>query len=215
VADRFSPLALLCILCAGSAAAIVVGYLVKRPALSAATKVWLLFGLGVLPIGAAATGNIQGYETTKQRSFCGSCHVMEPQAGDARNLASPSLASRHGRNALFGDESCYMCHADYGMYGTVTTKLGGMRHVWHYYAEYRGMSVEESKKHIHLYKPFPNATCMHCHSTETDVWNKVADHRSSLADVRSDRVSCASEGCHGYAHPVTREVQGAKQAEAR
>jgi hypothetical protein len=42
---------------------------------------------------------------------------------------------------------------------------------------------------------------MHCHSTETDVWSKVPDHHASLADVRTDRLSCASPGCHGRAHP--------------
>jgi nitrate/TMAO reductase-like tetraheme cytochrome c subunit len=164
-------------------------------------KIWLLLGLGVFPIIVAGAGNLQGYETTKARVFCGSCHVMGPLASDSDNHLSASLSSRHARNELFGDENCYSCHEDYGMFGTVLTKMGGMRHVWLYYTQYRNMPIEEAKKEIHLLKPYPNGNCMHCHSTEAEVWLKVPDHKASLLDVRNGHVSCASSGCHGYAHP--------------
>ena len=67
------------------------------------------------------SGNIAGYEATKTRRFCGSCHVMTPYAKDSEDVASTSLAARHSRNDAFGAENCYACHADYGMFGTVTT----------------------------------------------------------------------------------------------
>ena len=38
---------------------------------------------------------------------------------------------------MFGSENCYVCHANYGMFGTIVTKAGGMRHVWLYLTEYR------------------------------------------------------------------------------
>lgn len=187
--------------CAAFAAAILVGYLIRRPALTGHTKVWLLLGLGVFPIGAAMAGNIQGYETTKQRTFCASCHVMSPQVSDSDNPDGTSLSSRHARNALFGAENCYVCHADYGMFGTVTTKLGGLKHVWMYYTRYMNVSAEEAKKTIHLYKPYPNDSCMQCHSTTLSLWNAVPDHKAALEALRASRLSCASNGCHGYAHP--------------
>jgi cytochrome c-type protein NapC len=199
-----SPLAILTLVCAACAIVILVAHLVLRPELHGATKVSLFLGLGVLPIGAAMTGNIQGYETTKQRAFCGSCHVMVPHASDAADPSGRSLASRHSRNALFGNESCYVCHADYGMFGTVTTKLGGMEHVYRYFTEYRSVPMADAQASIHLYKPFSNTSCMQCHTTTLDVWRAVPEHRSSLDDVRADRVSCASPGCHGYAHPMTK-----------
>jgi nitrate/TMAO reductase-like tetraheme cytochrome c subunit len=198
------PLALASLACAVFAAAILVGYLVLRPPLNGQTKVWLFLGLGVFPIGAAVSGNIQGYETTKQRTFCASCHVMAPETSDSDNPHGSSLSSRHARNALFGKENCYVCHEDYGMFGTVTTKLGGMKHVWKYYTEYRNVPVEESKKTIRLYEPYPNANCMQCHSTTLDLWKQVPDHKGILQDVRGARVSCASGGCHGFAHPNAR-----------
>jgi cytochrome c-type protein NapC len=199
-----STLSIVALVCAACAVVILVAHLVLRPPLQGDAKIWLLFGLGVLPIGAAVTGNMHGYETTKKRAFCSSCHVMTPHTADADDPRSPSLASRHARNALFGDENCYVCHADYGMFGTVTTKLGGMEHVWRYFTQYRNVDIAEAEERIHLYKPFANTSCMQCHSTTLDIWRKVPDHKSSLEEVRANRVSCASAGCHGYAHPQTK-----------
>jgi hypothetical protein len=127
---------------------------------------------------------------------------MELHREDSDDPRSLSLSSRHARNAFFGGENCYVCHATYGMFGTVLTKIGGMRHVWLYYTTaYRTMPIEEAKQKIHIRHPFPNGNCMQCHSTDPLLWQQVPDHRAVLEDVRADRVSCASAGCHGYAHP--------------
>jgi hypothetical protein len=187
----------------------LVAYLIRRPPLVHATRIWLLCALGVFPITAAMTGNVQGYETTKARSFCASCHVMIPHTSDSDDRSSHSLSSRHARNKLFGDENCYSCHADYGMFGTITTKLGGMRHVWMYYTQYRNTSLAEAKKTIHLYAPYPNDNCMQCHSTTGDVWLATPDHRATVVDARAGRLSCASGGCHGFAHPSTKIASAA------
>ncbi|MGH7294470.1 MAG: NapC/NirT family cytochrome c [Polyangiaceae bacterium] len=203
-----SALAVISLLFGGTAAIILVTYVVRRPPLVRATKVWLLLGLGVFPIAAAATGNVQGFEATKDRTFCGSCHVMSLHEADSNDPTSHSLAARHARNPMFGYENCYTCHADYGMFGTIVTKAGGMRHVWLYYTEYRNTPLEEAKKTIKLRAPYPNANCMQCHSTRDDLWLKVPDHRASLQDERASRVSCASEGCHGLAHPFFRPAEG-------
>lgn len=204
-----SPLKLVAMGSALVAAIILVTYLVRRPPLSATVKVWLLLGLGVFPITAAGAANIEGYKATQKRKFCGSCHVMIPHAEDSNDPKSLGLASRHARNEFFGAENCYVCHADYGMFGTVMTKLGGMRHVWYYYTEYHDMPLEEARQKIHLVRPYPNDNCMQCHSTRGSKWLETPDHRASLDDVRGGRVSCASPGCHGYAHPTTKSDGGA------
>lgn len=180
-------------------------YLRRAPSLDApSTKLWLLLGLGVFPITAAMVGNVQGYQVTMKRSFCADCHVMSPEVSDSDNQKGTSLSSRHGRTELFGGDNCYACHEDYSMFGTISTKLGGMKHVWKYYTEYLHVSAEDAKKTIVLYKPFENATCIHCHSTTVEIWGSVPDHVASLAAIRSDKLSCASVGCHGYAHPNAR-----------
>jgi cytochrome c-type protein NapC len=179
-------------------------YLFRRPALTFGVKIVLLLGIGILPLMTATTGNIADFEGTKARKFCGSCHVMTPYAADSENRGSTTLAARHARNEMFGDENCYACHADYGMFGTIVTKAGGMRHVYEYVFHYRNMSLEEAREKIHIRHPFQNATCMHCHSTEGPTWNNVREHASLLERVRDGSVSCASAGCHGPAHPFSK-----------
>lgn len=196
-----SPLTVIAALLAIISVVLLVRFLVMRPALDRNTKISLLFGLGVFPIAAAATTNVEGYQATQKRHFCGSCHVMTPIARDSEDAKSAGLAARHARNAFTGENNCYVCHADYGMFGTVLTKMGGMRHVWLYYTEFRTMPMEEAKEKIHLLKPYPNTNCMQCHSTENPGWLAEPEHRASLEATRSGAVSCASPGCHGFAHP--------------
>jgi cytochrome c-type protein NapC len=133
---------------------------------------------------------------------------MSLHQADSDDPASRSLAARHARNAMFGRENCYVCHADYGMFGTVVTKMGGMRHVWMNLTSYRETTLDEAKSTIRLREPWKmNDNCMQCHSTRDELWLKVSDHGSSLDDVRAGRVSCASAGCHGLAHPFFRRAQ--------
>jgi hypothetical protein len=53
-----SPLVVIEIVCAGLSATILVAYLAFRPPLVHATKLGLLLGLGVFPLGAAFSGNV-------------------------------------------------------------------------------------------------------------------------------------------------------------
>jgi nitrate/TMAO reductase-like tetraheme cytochrome c subunit len=192
------PLKLVTLVAAGVSACLIIYYLVKRPPFHAATKILLLAGLGVFPILTAGSGNYAGFEATSKRSFCNGCHVMRPWISDAEDPTSTSLSATHAKNGLFGYKSCYACHADYGMFGTVATKLNGLKHVLAYATEYHDVPVEEAVETIHLYKPFPNSNCTHCHSTVLTGWSTVPDHRV-MEDP--DQVSCASAGCHGPVHP--------------
>lgn len=203
-----NPLTAAAIGFASMSALLVLWFLVRRPTLTRATKLALLLGIGAFPLGTAATGNVSGYEATKQRTFCGSCHVMTPYKDDAENPNSKSLAARHARNAMFGEENCYACHANYGMFGTITTKLGGLRHVYEYIFHYKDMSLQEAREKIHIREPFKNSTCMHCHSAQNPTWTHVPEHASLLDRVKSGEVSCASSGCHGPAHPFSKVPWG-------
>lgn len=191
---------------AGLAAIIIAAFLIGRPVLDLKVKLWLLLGLGVLPIITGTTSTAANMEETTQRSFCGSCHVMGAHFKDAADPKSQSLAARHSRNPFFGDRSCYTCHADYGMFGYLMTKKAGMGHVYEYYlGGYRQMSLDEAKKKIHLKKPYDNTNCRQCHTTTVHDWRRVPDHQSLEAQLDSNQVSCASAGCHGYAHPFTKK----------
>src|SRR3954469_16771994 len=96
----FEPQSLLsyvALVCAASAAVILVVYLVARPALTRTVKLWLFLGLGPLPIAAALSGNVANFEVTKERTFCASCHVMGPYADDAASPTSTRLAALHSK----------------------------------------------------------------------------------------------------------------------
>lgn len=186
-------------------ALVLVWYLVRRPPLNRTTKIALLFGIGLFPIATAGTGNYAGLNATKMVRFCGSCHVMTPYANDARDPASTSLAAIHTRNAEFGAHSCYTCHADYGMFGFVKTKMGGMGHVYHYVLTFRSMSLEEAIPKIgeihKTKKPFKSSTCLRCHTGTAPTFKAIGDHAGLAEEFKAGKVGCVGEGCHGPAHP--------------
>ena len=195
--------------------AIIAWYLIRRPPLGRLTKVLLLVGLGVMPLGVALTGNIAGYEYTLKRPFCGSCHVMAPYIRDAEDPKSTSLAAIHSRNSRFGEQSCYTCHADYSMFGAVTTKLNGLKHLYYYVTEYANTGPDgEGGPPIHLYKPMKNGTCTQCHSTAAPGWLAVEPHQGLLADIRAGEMSCLD--CHGgeNVHPLALQRRPKKTAQA-
>jgi nitrate/TMAO reductase-like tetraheme cytochrome c subunit len=193
--------------CAGVAAVLLAWYVARQRPLTRTIKIVLLLGIGVLPLATATTGNVAGYNATKTTRFCSSCHVMTPYGEDSWNVQSKSLASRHARNQAFGHENCYACHADYGMFGTVTTKIGGMRHVYEYLFHYKDLELDDALERIEIRTPFHNAACIRCHSTDTPGWNTIPDHASTLHEVRVGSISCASEGCHGPAHPFSKAIK--------
>jgi cytochrome c-type protein NapC len=199
-----------CVATAALAVLILAVYLWKKPPLDLRSKLWLFVGLGVLPGMSATTSTVTGMQATTQRHFCGSCHVMTPYLSDAGDPDSQSLAARHGRNPFFGDRNCYICHADYGMYGYPMTKLNGMGHVYEYYiGGWRNYGIEEALEKIHLRKPYDNTNCRQCHSGTLADWGSVPEHVALEQELASNVVSCASAGCHGYAHPFNKEDGGA------
>lgn len=198
------PLGIIALITAATASAILLWFLIVKPPLVRGTKLALLIGVLVLPLASAATGNLSGYNRTMERGFCGNCHTMDPYVADSNDPFSETLPAVHGRNEMFGDRNCYTCHADYGMFGTVLTKTSGLKHVWHYYTHYRSVPVEESLNVVELYKPFPNANCTHCHSMQTPMWRDVPEHESAIHIIETGKVTCASDGCHGPAHPFSK-----------
>lgn len=200
--EHFTWLSITALAAIAAAAAILIAFLWKKPLIDLRIKLWLFAGLGVFPFLGATSSTIAGMETTTEGPFCGSCHVMQEHYADSENPDSQSLAARHSRNPMFGDRSCYVCHADYGMYGYALTKAGGMRHVYEYYlGGYSKMSMKEAREKIHILKPYDNANCRQCHTATLSDWKRVPEHASLQEELESNAVSCASAGCHGFAHP--------------
>jgi cytochrome c-type protein NapC len=210
------------------AIAIIVWYLVRRPPLGRLTKVLLLLGLGVLPGIVSLAGNIAGFEYTLSRPFCGSCHVMGPYLRDAEDPASKSLAAIHSRNHKFGENSCYNCHADYQMFGAITTKMTGMKHLMKYVTQYANTGpngeggpliklykredVEHGKMTEDQFSRHMNGVCMQCHSTFSAIW--AEKHEAFAGDIRGFKQVCID--CHNEIHPTAlSRTAGAKKEAAK
>jgi cytochrome c-type protein NapC len=201
---KFDPATLLTYVAlafAVGAAVILIWYLVRRPHLSRRTKYWLFAGLGPLPITAAMIGNVSNFEKTKDREFCAGCHTMTMYEEDASNPNSGTLASIHSKNPYFGGQSCYVCHADYGMFGTIVTKMGGMKHVWYYYTENWEAPGHEPPK---ISKPYSHEPCKQCHPPNRP--RQPLEHEVHKKAVQSGEVGCTAAGCHGRPHPPTHRV---------
>jgi cytochrome c-type protein NapC len=192
------PTALLYVLIGVSVA--LVAMVVFRPNLTATRegKIFAFLAFFALPIVSASMGASEHLERSKQRAFCLSCHVMEPH-GRSLYVDDPHyLAAAHFQNhRVPADEACYTCHTDYTMYGGFRSKLRGLRHVYAYY-------VGAPMNPIHLYQPYNNRECLHCHAGARSFEDDPT-HGAMLGDLKSNQLSCLSSGCHDTVHNVAQQ----------
>ena len=127
----------------------------------------------------------------KDPEFCGSCHLMQPKLADIRNPESDNLAAIHTQRGFIQHEQCYTCHSDYHMFGTATTKMRGMKHLW-------ADLFHEGQTTATLYTPFPNSNCLQCHNGKRRFEENVM-HSDILADLKSNKTACTE--CHDNLHP--------------
>ena len=163
-------------------------------------KMLAFVALFVLPLIAAGLGFGAHMERARSTTFCLSCHVMNDY-GRSLAIDDPSyVPARHYQNNLVPRESaCYTCHTDYTMFGTVTAKLRGVRHLWVQYA-----GVIPKPEDIKLYTPYNNRECLHCHMGARRFEESTAHHKTAdlLRAVKSGQKSCLSSGCHEFIHDV-------------
>jgi cytochrome c-type protein NapC len=155
----------------------------------------LLVGLLALPL-LLSVGNISyGLHESSSTSFCLSCHEMQRHGKSLFVDNKQALAAVHYQNRLVDrDTVCYSCHKDYAMFGDVTAKLNGLRHVWAHY-------IAGVPKKIELYQPFPNSNCLHCHDDSRRFVDGLA-HRPLLGALYAGTTSCLS--CHRVAHDMAK-----------
>lgn len=176
-----------------ASATLIAVVLLRHPEwrVSRAAK-WVLFaGLFALPAMTMLTGNVVGFHRTKQS--CSECHTMDPWIADMKDPASKTMAAKHYQNRWINEDQCYTCHTGYGLAGNVQAKLGGLSHVMRYYVT--GVPDE-----IKIKRPFPSATCLHCHASASS-YLKVAQHTDDefRPKILSGELSCFE--CHESPHP--------------
>jgi cytochrome c-type protein NapC len=158
-------------------------------------RVVLLVGLVALPILLSA-GNISyGFHQSSTTSFCLSCHEMRDYGKSLFVDNKQAVVAVHYQNRLVDrDTVCYSCHKDYAMFGDVTAKLNGLRHVWAHY-------IAGVPKKIELYHPYPNSNCLHCHDDMRRFVEGPA-HKPIMSALYAGTTSCLS--CHKIAHDMAK-----------
>jgi cytochrome c-type protein NapC len=95
------------------------------------------------------------------------------------------------------------------MFGAITTKLNGMRHLYSYVTEYANTGPDgEGGPPIHMFKPFQNDRCMQCHSTRAKKY--LDKHGDDVEAIRSGEISCID--CHDEVHPLALSRRAKKEA---
>jgi len=163
-------------------------------------KVLAFLALLVLPVAATVAGGWYHLERSKRTEFCLSCHTMT-EHGRSLLVDDPSFlpAAHYQNNRVPRDQACYTCHTDYTMFGSVTAKLRGLRHVYVQYV--KGPPLPAA---LRLYSPYNNRECLHCHDGARAFEGKAAHNREPqmLAVMKTNQMSCLKSGCHDVVHEV-------------
>ena len=162
-------------------------------------RVVLLIAIVALPLLLSAANFSYGVGESSSTRFCLSCHEMQNHGKTLFADNRQALAAVHYQNRLVDRQTaCYSCHKDYAMFGDVTAKLNGLRHVWAHY-------VTGVPKKIELYQPYPNSNCLHCHD-DARRFVEGAAHRPVLDALYAGTTSCLS--CHRVAHDLAKVEAG-------
>jgi cytochrome c-type protein NapC len=179
-------------------ALVIVALIIAKPGITVARsgKILAFLGLFILPVFTGLLGFENHMERSKETSFCLSCHIMEPYGRSLRVDNQSSIPAAHFQNnRVPRDAACYTCHTDYTLYtGGIKAKLRGLHHI---YVQYIGTAHQP----IELYTPFNNRECLHCHMGARSFEEGVT-HSAMMDDIKQNRMSCVSSGCHDMVHDV-------------
>ena len=182
----------------GAIALIAYVLVSRRRNLEAPQTQWLLFiGICVMPLPVMLLGIAVGLEQAKDVSFCQECHVMRQFVEDMKDPGSKLLAAVHFRNRYMQRSHCYICHTDYGLFGTMEAKLAGVGHIWR-------EATGSYSVPVRIAHPYRFMICLDCHAQSAKFEHRP-EHEGLVAKIASGRARCTS--CHGLSH-IPREKRG-------
>jgi cytochrome c-type protein NapC len=182
-------------------AIVLIALLVSRPQVTATRggKILAFVALMVFPVLAGSLGVTEHMEKSKTTGFCLSCHVMEDYGKSLRVDDRSFLPAVHFQNNMVPrDQACFTCHTDYTMFGGVSAKLRGLKHV---FVQYMGKPAQPIK----LYTPYNNRECLHCHQGARSFEESESHVKdpNAMARMRANQLSCSSSDCHNIIHRVS------------
>ena len=175
-----------------SAMALIAWTLVAHRGRLAGFRARLLLFIGVcgVPFPAMLMSTAVGLEQSKAITFCNSCHLMGAFVADMKDPDSRSLSALHFRNRYIQGEHCYSCHTDYGLFGTLEAKIGGMSHVW---SEFAGAGSGRVRPKTN----YRFTICLNCHG-QSSKFIKQKGHAGVVNRVVSGQSACTE--CHTRSH---------------
>jgi nitrate/TMAO reductase-like tetraheme cytochrome c subunit len=159
------------------------------------SRVVLFLGVCVLPIPVMVLSTAVGVEEAKAVDFCASCHVMGPYVQGMEDPAASGLAALHFQNRYIQSDHCYVCHTNYGLFGTMEAKVGGLGHIWQ-------DATASHQGPIQLKNPYNFSICLDCHGLSAR-FNAQEVHQAVLYDILSSKAGCTD--CHPLGHPAAKE----------
>ncbi len=168
----------------------------RRRYLTTTQSQWMLFvGVCVMPVPVMVLSTAVGMEQAKAVSFCRSCHVMDSFVADMEDQESDRLAAVHFKNRYIQRHHCYICHTDYGLFGTVEAKVSGLSHIWK-------ETVGSYRLPIKVRRPYRFTICLDCHAGSVK-FEMLQEHRGIVQQTANGEVGCTH--CHGPSHPPADE----------
>jgi nitrate/TMAO reductase-like tetraheme cytochrome c subunit len=153
-------------------------------------RLLLFIGVCCVPFPAVMMSAAVGLEQSKAVAFCKSCHLMGAFVTDMEDAGSSSLSALHFRNRYIQEEHCYSCHTDYGLFGTLEAKVGGMAHVWSDFAG-AGSGTVRPKTNYRF------TICLNCHG-QSAKFIRQKGHAGVVDNVVNGRADCTQ--CHARSH---------------
>jgi cytochrome c nitrite reductase small subunit len=158
----------------------------------------LFIGLVVLPVIVIFLGYSKGMAGMETVRACGGCHVMTAYVEDLRDPDSEALAAVHFKDRYILENQCYTCHSDYGLLGTLSAKMDGVRHMAHYV----GRTYTLPLKIAH---PFPSVRCLECHGESQKFLKSEGHPADARPQLMSGEMPCLT--CHAPAHTPKKASQ--------
>ncbi len=176
----------------GAAGLILFTLIARRRQLGGFQSKWLLFlGVCVVPFPVMILSTAVGLEQAKAIAFCNSCHSMGTFVKDMQDPTSQMLAAAHFKNRYIQENHCYACHTDYGLFGTMQAKVGGLGPIW---PEATGPYAVPVK----LKTAYRYTICLNCHGQSQKFLGETA-HAGIVSQTLRGESTCAD--CHGLSHP--------------
>jgi len=151
----------------------------------------LFLGICVLPFPVMLMSTAVGLEQAKAVDFCSSCHVMAVFVDDMEDPSSTGLAALHYQNRYIQEDHCYVCHTNYGLFGTVEAKMGGLTHIWE-------ETTGSYQLPIRAKGGYQFTICLNCHGPSAKFTGNDL-HQAMVGEVLAGEAACTD--CHERSHP--------------